>query len=101
MVPVERAKRQIELGRRTGADGGGVSPNNIYVIAAELLARIATLEWEREKADAEVAHLTAGLNKIRAHGRLGCTQAWPAHMAEKILDGQAARLDRPQCESNL
>ena len=46
------AARQIELGHKTGADGGGANAHNIYVIASELLSRLASQE-ETIRADGE------------------------------------------------
>lgn len=43
---VERAECQIRLGRKTGADGGGTAPHNIYVIAADLLAALTRTTGE-------------------------------------------------------
>jgi hypothetical protein len=56
----ERAARIIELGRRTGADGGRKSPHNIYVIAAELLA----LARSQERPVAGVDEVEAVLREI-------------------------------------
>jgi len=73
---VERAGRQISLGRRTGADGGGVAPSNIYVIAAELVSRILALE-------AQVAGMGEALEAIETEAEREAVR-WP-HLKRVIL----------------